>query len=98
MKNLLLIPAMVLLCVGCNSNDSGNSKDSQMQENSADWTITTKVKSAILADTSISASARLVSVSTTNGVVTLTGTVSTKEDRDRIVKLVKNIDGVQKVD
>jgi hyperosmotically inducible periplasmic protein len=98
MKKLLLIPVMCLLCFACNPNGRSNNNRNQSQENSPDWQITTKVKAAIMADSSISASARFVSVNTTGGVVTLTGTVPTQEDSDRIVKIAGNVDGVVSVD
>lgn len=98
MKSLLLIPTMCLLCFACNPNGRSNSHRSQSQENSADWSITTKVKAAIMADSSISASARFVSVNTTDGVVTLTGTVPTQADSDRIVRIAENVNGVMSVD
>jgi hyperosmotically inducible periplasmic protein len=97
MKSLLLIPAMCVLCFACNPNGNNNNGN-RSQEHSADWSITTKVKSAIMADSSLSASARFVSVSTTNGAVTLTGTVPTNADRDRIGRIAKNVNGVQSVD
>ncbi len=96
MKSLLLIPVMCLLCFGCTSNGN-NSTGMKKEESSADWEITTKVKALILADTSISASARLVSVSTRNGVVTLSGNVPTQSDKDRINKIAQNISGVKSV-
>lgn len=86
---------MCLLCVAC--NPGGGNTGAKSQETSADWAITTKVKAAIVADSTLSASARLVSVNTTNGVVTLTGTVPTKADSDRIVKIAKNVSGVKSV-
>lgn len=98
MKKLLLIPALCLVCYSCGSGDCcQRNKPVESQETSADWVITTKVKTEILADTSISGSARFVSVSTTDGVVTLTGSVSSKSDRDKIVKIAKNVSGVKKV-
>lgn len=68
------------------------------QDSSSDWTVTTKVKAAILADTSISAFARFVSVNTTDGVVTLTGKVPTRDDAHKIVRIVKGVKGVRRVD
>ncbi|HSW86455.1 MAG TPA: BON domain-containing protein, partial [Rhabdochlamydiaceae bacterium] len=94
MKSLLLIPAMCLLCFACNPDGRNNKNGAQSQEHSADWTITAKVKAAIMADASLSAAARFVSVNTKNGVVTLTGTVPPKEDSDRIVKIAQNVSGV----
>jgi hyperosmotically inducible protein len=98
MRKLLLIPAMCLFCAACSSNGSNSNDGVKTHETSADWEITTKVKSTILSDTSISASARFVSVNTTNGVVTLTGNVPTRQDRERIVRMVKKVSGVVRVD
>lgn len=98
MKKILVIPAVCLLCFGCSHNDCCENNSVQTQNNSADWEITTKVKTAIMSDTSISAGARFVSVNTTDGVVTLTGTVSSRSDRDKIGKIAKNVSGVVKVD
>ncbi len=99
MKMLFLIPIVSLLCFSCNKEDScENRSKPQSEQNSPDWEITTKVKAAILADTSISASARFVSVKTMNGTVTLTGSVPTREDQDKIVRIVKKVHGVDRVD
>jgi hyperosmotically inducible periplasmic protein len=102
MKKLLLIPALCVLCCACNTknNNNGNNPDDQNQsgETSADWEITTKVKAQIMSDSTISASARMVSVETTDGVVTLTGSVPTEDDMDRIVMIVQQVNGVVRVD
>jgi len=98
MKILLLIPAMCLMCFSCNSNGSNNNNGTQEEEHTSDWSITMKVKAEIMSSGSISASARFVSVSTTNGVVTLTGNVSTQEDSDKIVDIARNVHGVVNVD
>ncbi len=96
MKFLALIPALCLVCFGCNNASSPNRSSSQ--ESSSDWAITTKVKAAILSDSSVSGSARFVSVTTNNGVVTLTGNVPSQADAGRIVKITKNVEGVRSVD
>jgi hyperosmotically inducible protein len=98
MKKYLLIPALCLMCVGCNQAAHDDNEGSSSEEHSADWTITTKVKAAIMADVSLSASSRFVSVETTDGVVTLTGTVSTKTDKNRIGQIAKNVHGVKDVE
>lgn len=87
------------MCFACNSNTQNTKNDKNTaQEAPADWEITTKVKAKIVADTKLSASSRLVSVTTNNGVVTLSGTVSTAEDRDRLIYLARSVDGVMGVD
>ncbi len=45
MKKLLLIPALCLVCYSCGSGDCcQRNKPVESQETSADWVITTKVK------------------------------------------------------
>jgi len=78
-------------------SDSSCSNNNSNEEN-ADWEITTKVKSALLSDSTLSASARFVSVTTNNGVVTLTGNVHSSEESRRIERKVKSVTGVRKVD
>lgn len=95
MRNLLLIPVLCAVCAACSpQGNNAQPAAASSQETSADWQITTKVKASIVADTQLSASARLVSVETTNGVVTITGDVPTAADRDRIVEIARSINGV----
>ncbi len=100
MKKILLLPAlcaMLVSCCGDGKDSYGNSTQTQSSQ-SADWEITTKVKGSIMASgDSLSASARMVSVSTDNGVVTLTGTVATREEMNKVVKIAKNVSGVKSV-
>ena len=49
-------------------------------------------------DGSLSAHARMISVTTNNGVVTLTGTVASSAESHKIVKMVKSVSGVNSVD
>ena len=60
-----------------------------------DSVITTKIKSSILADSSIKGSD--ISVDTKNGEVTLTGSVKNQTQMDRAQKLAQNTDGVKGV-
>jgi hyperosmotically inducible protein len=57
--------------------------------------ITTKLKSALLADAEIKGTD--VSVDTKQGQVTLTGSVKSEAQKDRIQKIAKGIDGVKDV-
>jgi hyperosmotically inducible protein len=104
MKKILLLPAICALFVSCNGNSNNNLADAndmdQMQSNSeqpSDWDITTRVKKTIMSDNSLSAKARTISVTTNNGVVTLTGTVISKDESRRVVRMVKNVPGVTNV-
>jgi hyperosmotically inducible protein len=58
--------------------------------------ITTKVKSKLAAAKGIKSSD--ISVNTTDGVVTLTGTVASSKQRTRVEHLAKQVKGVKSVD
>ena len=62
----------------------------------ADSAITAKVKTAMLADSDVKG--LQINVDTTNGVVTLTGTVDNKTHIDKAVSLTKGIEGVKSVE
>lgn len=99
------LPALALCFISASGNQSpepcsygkDTSSNKEDPSQSADWILTTKVKEAILADSSLSPSNRFVSVSTTDGVVTLTGEVSNQQQMDEIVKKASKISGVKKV-
>jgi hyperosmotically inducible protein len=61
-----------------------------------DSMITTKAKAALLADTAVKGTD--IKIETNKGEVTLSGTVDSKDQVDRAVTIVKNIDGVKTVD
>ncbi len=106
MKKLMLIPLIFASLISCNRDSDRNSNgysnkkecESKDQSDSSDWAITARVKKAIMTDGSLSASAKFVSVTTNNGVVTLSGNVPSKEESKRIVNIVKSVRGVSSVD
>jgi len=61
----------------------------------SDTWITTKVKSTYAMSSNVTG--RDISVTTANGIVTLTGTVDSGEERELAVQLAKNINGVNEV-
>jgi hyperosmotically inducible protein len=61
-----------------------------------DTWITTKVKSKFASSKGVKASD--ISVSTTDGVVTLTGTAMSKAEKSRAVHIAKGVKGVKSVD
>ncbi len=80
-----------------NMNNMRSKSDHSDCNQSSDWEVTARVKKAIMMDNSLSTSARFVSVETNDGVVTLTGSVPTKEDSRRIERMVKDVQGVKRV-
>jgi hyperosmotically inducible protein len=61
-----------------------------------DAVITTKVKASLAADPQVSALA--INVDTANGVMTLTGVVSSEPERQRAIQLAQGIQGVKRVE
>jgi hyperosmotically inducible periplasmic protein len=60
-----------------------------------DATVTTRVKTALLNDPNVGA--RQIDVSSTNGVVTLSGVVKTEAEIARAIEIAKTIGGVKEV-
>lgn len=78
-------------------SDSGGSPALQRAERSVDDSvITTKAKSALLADTTVNGSE--INVETNKGVVTLSGTVANDRQRERAASIVRGLDGVKSVE
>jgi len=61
----------------------------------SDGTLTAKIKSKMALDDTVRA--RSVDVSTTNHVVTVSGSVRSQAEHDRVVQLAKETDGVNRV-
>lgn len=97
MKKIFLIPAMCLLCFACSRDNNYGNAQGYTQDQRSDWAITMRIKTAIRDNTSISPGAS-VAVNTTNGIVTLTGTVPTSADRNRIGRIARTSQGVVGVD
>lgn len=66
-------------------------------ETEADRTLTQRIRQGIVADDSLSMSARNVKIITANGVVTLRGPVETEEERSKIVAAAQQIAGKNNV-
>jgi osmotically-inducible protein OsmY len=106
-KKLFLVAMFSLTVVTCyaasnyptqtNTTNSG-SYVSDRNGTQADTTITQNIRNAIMADNTLSTTAKNVSVSTSNGVVTLSGSVTTTQEKDAIAKKAKAVQGVDKVD
>src|ERR1043166_7406057 len=66
-------------------------------ETEGDRRLTQDIRKAIVADDSLSITAKNVKIITINGVVTLRGPVNTEEERQSILEKAKGIAGVQNV-
>ncbi len=109
MKKIIFVSAlcaMCAVCVSCNKDNNRNYNQStdtsdcsaSTDASQSDWKITANVKKKLMSESSLSSSARMVSVTTNNGVVTLTGTVASRDESRRVVSLVESVDGVKNVD
>ncbi|WP_199688119.1 BON domain-containing protein [Noviherbaspirillum sedimenti] len=79
------------------SGSYGNGSLTQRAERGIeDSVITTKAKTALLADTTVKGTD--IHVETNKGVVSLSGMVDTERQRERAASIVKGIDGVSSVD
>jgi hyperosmotically inducible periplasmic protein len=82
---------MGLMFVGCAAltgrQDAG--------EAASDTAITAKVKSSFAADPLLSASA--IGVTTSGGVVHLTGSVKSEQERQRAIQLIQGVAGVREI-
>ena len=77
------------------TNATASANDESAQPGTDGW-ITTKVKVQLMATKGISSTD--ISVTTTNGVVTLSGVLDSKAQVQKSVAVAKSIKGVQKVD
>jgi hyperosmotically inducible protein len=88
--SLTTVIFMIVLTLGC-----GGVKESPESYVSDSW-ITSKVKSALLADPMVSGLD--VQVETYKGIVQLSGFVSSQEQADEAVKVTRSIKGVKGVE
>jgi len=77
------------------AQDSTAASSSSTSETGDAW-ITTKVKSEFTTTKGISSTD--ISVTTTNGVVTLTGTATSKHEKTKAINVAKKVKGVKSVD
>jgi hyperosmotically inducible protein len=99
-RTLLAMAAGVALSVGgppamASAQEPSAYSDSVAATN-ADAAITAKVKAAFIADSP--ALSQNISITTTHGVVTLSGAVANSASRDRAAELALSIEGVKHVD
>jgi osmotically-inducible protein OsmY len=86
----VVMAAMVL--VGCSAITGRQSPGAAVSDSS----ITTRVKSTLLADSMVGALA--IDVDTNDSVVSLNGFVNNEQERTRAAQLAQNVSGVKRVD
>jgi hyperosmotically inducible protein len=91
-QRLMGVLLIIGLLLGCAATPEQRSTGEVID----DTTITTKVKTSLLADPIVSGFA--ISVDTSRGVVSLTGIVNSTGERARAIQIAQEIGGVQRVD
>lgn len=86
---------MVVLLIGL-AGCAGTQTRGSTGEYIDDAAITTKVKSALIADTEVSSFP--ISVETIKGVVRLTGTANTRSEANKATTIARGVAGVRSVD
>ena len=94
---LLLVFAVCLSMVpGCASSGSSGSSGGRAASASVDdASITARVKTTLLNDPQVNATK--IDISTSNGVVTMTGSVRSQPERERAIQLARQVSGVKDV-
>jgi osmotically-inducible protein OsmY len=86
---VLLVALMLLGCAAMTGRQSPG-------EAVSDTSITTKVKTSLLADAVLGGLA--IDVDTTDGVVNLNGIVRSEQERQRAIQVAQSVSGVKRVD
>ncbi|MDP3743314.1 MAG: BON domain-containing protein [Methylotenera sp.] len=103
MKQLKYIATIILVgvlmatlgCASTTSKDASTSKKESAGEYFDDSVITTKVKAAVLNESTLKSSE--INVETYKGVVQLSGFVSSEADIDKAVEIARGVKGVTSV-
>ena len=102
-KKFLLIPVLCSMLAGggqdssLKADDQDNSMMMDLSQSDKDDMITKQINSWLMSDTTLSADAKNIQVMTNNGVVTLSGMTANAQEKDKIMKKVKSMQGVQSV-
>jgi osmotically-inducible protein OsmY len=67
-------------------------------ESEADRALTQRIRQAVVADDSLSTTAKNIKIITVNGVVTLRGPVNSPQEKETIVAKVQHIAGANQID
>lgn len=101
MKKLLVIASLGALVLSCNIDNSTRQTTKPSTEQPAnpnsDNAISQQIKQRLENDDSLSDNASSVNVSTTGGVVTLRGNVDSEQEKQKVIMMVKQVNGVKSV-
>ncbi|MDP1879823.1 MAG: BON domain-containing protein [Parachlamydiaceae bacterium] len=102
-KHLLVISSLCILFSACENNKTVVQNDrnqpviEKTNETEEDRSITNRIREAISRDTTLTDS-RSIQVSTSNGTVTLKGTIANDSEKNDLTRKIKGMHGVKTVD
>jgi hyperosmotically inducible periplasmic protein len=91
-KAQVAVVLVALIFMGCTAMTGRQSPSAAV----SDTALTTKVKSNLLADSTVGALA--IDVDTTEGVVSLNGIATSEQERQRAIQVAQSVEGVRRVD
>jgi hyperosmotically inducible periplasmic protein len=94
-SRLLVLSYLACVLSGCGGGMGIHPATATANAATDDATITARVKTALLNDTQVAATK--IDVATVNGVVTMSGTVKSKDDEARAIPLARQTSGVKDV-
>lgn len=98
-KQILLMGAIAFLNLSCQTpNDQNLSTSNSATENEEDRRINQDVSQALMADEQLSKDAKNIHISVSNGVVLLSGEVTSGKENDLILTKVGKIKGIKRID
>ena len=92
--SLILVLAVPLGSIACGGTIASTPRQSAVAAPTDDPTITARVKTVLINDRTLSST---IDVQTTQGVVTLTGKVKSKDEESKAIELARTIHGVTDV-
>lgn len=97
-KHLFLITPLCLLLAACSTESDAHRKPTTAETPAdADKAITSQIRQQLKNERGLSESASKIDVSTSGGVVTLSGNVSSDQEKQRIIQIVRQIKGVKTI-
>lgn len=96
MRNSILPVLAASLLLGLSSGAYADSTMDKVGQNFSDTGVTASVMALYVKDSSLNVFK--INVETTNGIVTLSGTVDTTAEYDQAISLAKSVDGVKAVE
>lgn len=105
-KQFFFLSSLCLVLAACSTNinqgkDQGRNGQTMaprdQAENEMDRTITQRIRQALMDDDTLSMNAKNIRVITSNGTVTLKGTVNSEREKNEVARKIQSMSGVKGV-